>query len=103
MTARCDKVDRVPVTDWARFLSDHLSGEATAALHVRQGAGFMIMGADGAKREIEQGELLFVPISPEIRMPLSIATRRSKSTSLACRMMLAEVLQGAQRARAGTR
>ena len=30
---RGEKIDRPPVTAWVHFLSDHLSGEQTAALH----------------------------------------------------------------------
>lgn len=60
---------------------------------VKSGLGFMFLGLIGVRSEVAAGELRFIPISPPaINWRLSLATRRSKSNSLAARMMMKEVI-----------
>lgn len=60
---------------------------------VKAGVGFMFLGANGVIQEVERGELRYLRINPpDIQWHLSLATRRSKSMSLATRLMMQEIL-----------
>ena len=61
---------------------------------VKTGMGFMFLGANGVIQEVERGELRYLRINPpDIHWHLSLATRRSKSLSLATRLMMQEILE----------
>lgn len=60
---------------------------------VKSGLGFMFLGLVGVRSEIAAGDLRYISIAPPaINWRLSLATRRSKSSSLAARMMMREII-----------
>jgi len=65
---------------------------------VKAGLGFMFLGANSINQEWRQGELRYLKVSPTpTRWQLSIATRRTKSISLAARLMIREIVDVAHR------
>ena len=61
---------------------------------VKTGQGFMFLGPSGVSQEVSQGELRYIAFMPPTIMKwrLSIATRRTKSSSLATRLMIREIM-----------
>ncbi len=62
---------------------------------VKTGLGCMIMNLEAVRREVDEGELRYVPLAPALRIPLSLATRRGKSASLASRMLRKAIVEAA--------
>lgn len=59
---------------------------------VKTGTGFMFLGVNGVIKEVEAGELRYLKINPPtIQWSLSLATRHTKSQSLATRLMAQEI------------
>lgn len=60
---------------------------------VKAGVGCMFIGAIGVAREVAAGELRWIALKPpKIVWRLSLATRKSKSISLAARMLMREIV-----------
>jgi len=59
---------------------------------IKAGEGYMFLAPSALGREIASGELRYIPVArPAITWPLSVAMRRSKSTSLAATRMVQEI------------
>jgi LysR family nitrogen assimilation transcriptional regulator len=60
---------------------------------VKAGVGYTFLNPNGALQELKSGELRYLAVEPSIEWSLCLATRNTKSASLAARLMIAEILE----------
>lgn len=68
---------------------------------VKAGVGYMFLNPNGALQELRAGELRYVAVEPQLEWSLCLATRSTKSASLAAMLMIEEILERTGRSEPG--